>query len=889
MTTRIPAILILWLNLNHCIGQSADIFISGYVKEAKIPTESGEQYFLTNQLTLEGANFTKIFGQTAFNTTLHSDARRQNCYRNSILTMTQLPVLMGINLQPASDLFEKLESSLSGFSAISKYAAGIKTNYIPARDLASITRNFISKYLRKINPKSFGGVRLKTTNLERLSKSLYSIEGIVLSADIAYKAVFREALASDLALTNIYALKTCFENRIKTGLYTDPVILPAIDEAIQYLDRAEEYWGALILEADERREDLLKFGLEPGLDFIRKNLLQKALTKYYTKTGLKKAAAHGSSAAALWTMSLWVTYEVIDALLDQHEKMQTAITSSTINALIRKEIAEGRLSDTYLNEAMLLQSQYDYYYNMHQVHSGILPDFRDFIDNLAYDEKYNQKWKTYYSLLAEETGTELIALDIFNFPDIRSNNGNLNIGFIIDSSGSMATSDPFDVRKSAMKQIVDLIRSNDNIFIVDFDDSAKWLNSSNWKNSERNRLKSDIDKINSSGGTDIGRGLIEMKNAIEYCSTDLIGAVLLLSDGKSNYNNEADWFANKGIPVYSISYKNIADANLLSRIASVTGGQYISANSEDEVVSAFMQFYNDLTGGEKFVSRRGSLLPGEENEIQFNVDIQCKQIVSNINYKSGDLDLILTSPAGRTIQKGVTEEWFQGANYTSVKLLHPEGGTWTAKIIRKDQRVAGDLTYLFEASGQSPNSIVLDRNTNSTEKLEYQLLDMSGTVDMENLKPRITLTTPKNMKADISASYRDGSFSIFPRQGPGNYKIEVELSACDRTGESIERYLSGTAYIGDISASFRSDVSAVTGGVIITSIGKDSGNFPGMRCLIYSVTGGSRHLTAEGYVTYVSEDDCQIEIQQYFSSNPVSINDIVELDFGQWQGDNSKK
>jgi len=44
--------------------------------------------------------------------------------------------------------------------------------------------------------------------------------------------------------------------------------------------------------------------------------------------------------------------------------------------------------------------------------------------------------------------------------------------------------------------------------------------------------------------------------------------------------------ASKGIKIYTISYKNEADANLLNSIASSTGGIYIQANNESDVVAA---------------------------------------------------------------------------------------------------------------------------------------------------------------------------------------------------------------------------------------------------------------------------------------------------------------
>ncbi len=63
------------------------------------------------------------------------------------------------------------------------------------------------------------------------------------------------------------------------------------------------------------------------------------------------------------------------------------------------------------------------------------------------------------------------------------------IGLIIDSSGSMRDNDPRDIRKTAANLIIDRLTGTEDIFLVDFDDKANWLNVDQWHNWNKSSLK----------------------------------------------------------------------------------------------------------------------------------------------------------------------------------------------------------------------------------------------------------------------------------------------------------------------------------------------------------------------------------------------------------------
>jgi hypothetical protein len=84
-------------------------------------------------------------------------------------------------------------------------------------------------------------------------------------------------------------------------------------------------------------------------------------------------------------------------------------------------------------------------------------------------------------------------------------------------------------------------------------------------------------------------------------------------------------------------------------------------------------------------------------------------------------------------------------------------------------------------------------------------------------------------------------------------------------------------------------ISSVQGNFIKASLGKNVGNRPGIFCYILDSTNSNGQPKAKGLVTYVTEIECQIEIQQYYGNNYfIKPNDLVKLDLIQWQNDKLK-
>jgi Ca-activated chloride channel family protein len=121
-----------------------------------------------------------------------------------------------------------------------------------------------------------------------------------------------------------------------------------------------------------------------------------------------------------------------------------------------------------------------------------------------------------------------------------------DVVFAIDSSGSMIWSDPQDKRKTATKYYVDQLDPtiNERAAVVDFDDQAYLVPKPTGDHLSTNygKIKSNIDLIDSIGGTDIpGAMTIANSELINYGLASNIWIILLLTDGQ-NYCYEPPYW-----------------------------------------------------------------------------------------------------------------------------------------------------------------------------------------------------------------------------------------------------------------------------------------------------------------------------------------------------------
>lgn len=162
----------------------------------------------------------------------------------------------------------------------------------------------------------------------------------------------------------------------------------------------------------------------------------------------------------------------------------------------------------------------------------------------------------------------------------------VDVAFVLDSSGSMSTNDPANLRLSAAKSFVDALLPNDQAAVVDFDSTALLRQA---LTSDKAAVKRAIDLIDASGGTDIGAGVATGLAALgSTASPDRARIMILLTDGDGFYDAALTTkAASSGVTIYTIGLGTGINPVLLQQIATGTGGAYHAVNSAADLPDVF--------------------------------------------------------------------------------------------------------------------------------------------------------------------------------------------------------------------------------------------------------------------------------------------------------------
>ena len=171
-------------------------------------------------------------------------------------------------------------------------------------------------------------------------------------------------------------------------------------------------------------------------------------------------------------------------------------------------------------------------------------------------------------------------------------NGSLRSGagidavLAIDSSGSMSSSDPNDLRITAAKLLINgLIQGTDQAAVVDFDEGATLLHALDFN---LNAALVALDFIDSSGGTNITNAVTLAIEQLIQSTTGNTPLIVLLTDGRGNYDTTLSMQAkNAGIVIYTIGLGDGVDEELLREIAAAINGSYFKVDSAEQLIAIF--------------------------------------------------------------------------------------------------------------------------------------------------------------------------------------------------------------------------------------------------------------------------------------------------------------
>lgn len=273
----------------------------------------------------------------------------------------------------------------------------------------------------------------------------------------------------------------------------------------------------------------------------------------------------------------------------------------------------------------------------------------------------------------------------------------VSTALVIDSSGSITSNDPQDRRLAASEAYITASLADDEVGVVDFDDSASVLSSAVTVGDNRQALIDAVNSIDSSGGTNLGAGLASGCSVLNGASRQRRAAIFL-TDGQGSYTDEANCFSSQGWPVFTIGLGGGVNQGLLADIAAQTGGRYLQLDSSTNLVCEFQQIRAQVAGlGTQSCAPTGTI--GQDQTISFvqSVSQFLQQVTFTNTWPGSDIEMTVRSPSGQSFDRssiGSNVVVSSGPTHETFTVTLPEPGDWTVELFGADIAPAGEpYTY----------------------------------------------------------------------------------------------------------------------------------------------------------------------------------------------------
>ncbi|MCR4780160.1 MAG: VWA domain-containing protein [Ruminiclostridium sp.] len=294
----------------------------------------------------------------------------------------------------------------------------------------------------------------------------------------------------------------------------------------------------------------------------------------------------------------------------------------------------------------------------------------------------------------------------------------VDVVFLVDSSMSMAKSDPEFIRLEAIKLFADLCSlGNTKIGFVLFGSEINYSQAPTAINTEadRDKLKNDVSGFTEMhGSTDIGKAVkyaVEMLAQDEYEGKGKL--IVFLSDGKTviTGNKERTLEAsqqdlddailaaqNAGIPIYTIGLNanGDVDEDELGRISYYTyADDTYMTDSASDLSEILSDIYVRHTGAqtaelENFVS------DGEAHDVIFTIaDTTVVEANLVVMHHGGVADIRLYDETGAEAPyDDKTAAISRNENYSLVKIYYPRKGDWRLSV-KSDRDTKVNVNYIL--------------------------------------------------------------------------------------------------------------------------------------------------------------------------------------------------
>lgn len=287
---------------------------------------------------------------------------------------------------------------------------------------------------------------------------------------------------------------------------------------------------------------------------------------------------------------------------------------------------------------------------------------------------------------------------------------NTIVALVIDCTGSMLDSDPANLRKQAAKVYIQLAQTGDRIAVIGFTTTSEVFAALRTirTQADRDALQQAVDRIYSSGSTDLGTGLQAGYDALSSdTSTNPRRAAVFLTDGYQDCGSGCDYrdqhllYRNRGWRVYTVGLGTGQDVDLLRRIAAETGARYYDSPASTNLQAIYRDLSGQITGQTSLLHDLFDLIQGASRVVTQSIPrlpdltvsilwegaaagkpVTIKQADGQLKIlQASDLKLTLIDPSGRQLDPNdASIEHRKGSTFELYRLRDPQPGIWTYRI-----------------------------------------------------------------------------------------------------------------------------------------------------------------------------------------------------------------
>ncbi len=427
-------------------------------------------------------------------------------------------------------------------------------------------------------------------------------------------------------------------------------------------------------------------------------------------------------------------------------------------------------------------------------------------------------------------------------------NMNLDVVFVLDSSGSMLDSDPHKVALDAFNLFVDLCDETCGIGYVVYSEKIKdysnIIDISNKSNLETMKKKISSIQYDPYGDTDISLGLTKAMNihdAKRTAAKDRKKVIILLSDGNTHLIGTArsmqesqkemettlNSLKEKNIPVYSIglNYDKTLDKKELEKISKTTGGTTYETSTSDKLTGIISDIFSNIY---KLDGIPKEIVDGKVTIEVKDSSVFYVNIIIRSSFTLEQLAPVITTPEGRKISVTPNNKHITGTGgefeainitsagtYTLMKLIYPRSGNWiiSLKQANNDNCKVTQLDFYSVYVKQTIQNIA---NVGDTIPIEASLNDRDGVILDEDLLKTIKMKTiiqasPSGKKTEVilERDFNGVYKGTYTATEPGGYWVSTTAESNKFKKESHTVKLAiGTDYVEPSSAFTESSVES---------------------------------------------------------------------------------